>query len=244
MKSSLIVLLTATVRPKANQPELKLVDPDVRLEEYRQSLLHLIPYLENGLVGGVVFAENSTYRVSELRDEFSKHGIEFISYEGLDYPDGFHRGYGEYLLMSEAMARSELIQGLDERGVVLKITGRYKVLNLATLVSRLGGDFDLVCERRESWAEMSVMCWTKQGFSNCLSGLQALFSGGMPPEVYLDGHLKTMTGSGKRIEVFPWPPLLSGKRGTDGGAHSTQWSGIKIALTGVWRTVRRMFLGA
>lgn len=244
MKTSVVVLLTATVKPKDNQPQLKVIDPDERFEEYRQSLSYVIRYLEKGLIDGVVFVENSTYRIDELRNEFSRDGVEIIAYHGLNYPDGYHRGYGEYLLMNTAMAQSELINNLDAQGIVLKITGRYKVLNLPAVVSHIGKSFDFVCERRTDWAEMSVMCWTRGGFAGCMNGLEALFSGGLPPEVYLDGHLNAVAQRGMRVGVFVWPPLLSGKRGSDGGAHSSKWTAARIVVTGLGRVVRRVFSNA
>jgi hypothetical protein len=91
------LLLTATVTPPPNVPELARTDPAERMGDYVQAM-----GFYTGLIGPVfdkiVFAENSASDLEPVRDAVEASGVsdrvEFVSCHGLDYPAEYGRGYG------------------------------------------------------------------------------------------------------------------------------------------------------
>jgi hypothetical protein len=106
---------------------------------------------------------------------------------------------------------------------VWKVTGRYIVENLRNVIRFAPKEFDLYCATNGRWTEMSVMAWTRQGHAKLLLGVWELFTTGMAPELILAPRLAHSTRADCRIiSVFSWPPLIVGRRGTD-GANFTGW---------------------
>src|SRR4051794_13494247 len=94
-----VLLLTATVRPPAGMPALARTDSDARLNDYCRGLEHYIRLLGRCL-DAIVFAENSASDLSRLRDLARaakvEDRVEFVSFDGLDHPPAYGRGYGEF----------------------------------------------------------------------------------------------------------------------------------------------------
>jgi hypothetical protein len=87
MKPSLLVL-TATITPPDNVPNLKRSNPTLRRNDYFEALKH---YLElSDKVVDRIFIENSQSDLSDLQELAKQIGkrkrVEFISFYGLDYP--------------------------------------------------------------------------------------------------------------------------------------------------------------
>jgi hypothetical protein len=112
------------------------------LQDYCDALEFYLTQLNRPLkyfLDGIVFAENSNSDVSPLKALVEAYGmadrVEFIVFDGLDYPPHYDRGYGEFKLIDYAMTHSQLIQHPSQRTVVWKITGRYTIRNIANLVN-------------------------------------------------------------------------------------------------------------
>ncbi|HEX5245081.1 MAG TPA: hypothetical protein VFW23_17615, partial [Tepidisphaeraceae bacterium] len=107
-----ILLMTATIRPPAGARALKVRDPAVRLAEYDSALSFYCGLLGRG-IDQIVFAENSEAELEPLRNRVAElghfAGVEFLSFNGLDYPPQFGRGYGEFKLIDYAMAHSRFL---------------------------------------------------------------------------------------------------------------------------------------
>lgn len=228
-----IVLLTATITPRANQQNLAIIDPVDRLNDYRRALGHYDQLLRNRIIEGLVFVENSGYDFQELRTLYPNPRIEWLSTYDMDYPSTFHRGYGEFRLIDYAMENSVSINASPSETVVWKVTGRYIVKNLSRVIRFAPKRFDLYCSSSDRWTEMSLMAWTRHGHKQLLREVWQLFDSGMAPELILAPRLLNVTGSDCRVvRDFTWPPLVSGRRGTDGGQFTgalTRWK-FRLAL--------------
>jgi hypothetical protein len=220
--SRFVLLLTATITPP---PGVSMrADPAVRLEDYRRSLLFYLVLLGREQLAAIVFVDNSNSDLSVLVAEARAAGLErrceFISFDGLDYPVEYGYGYGEFKLLDHGMRHAAAVH--EPNVVVVKVTGRYILHNLAGLLRRLPEHYDVVCDvrnRRRPWADMRVMVWTPAGYEAVLRGVYARLRDdltGFPPEMLMSQHLLGMSGSNAIVDRLPSEPFLSGFRGYDG----------------------------
>lgn len=218
-----IVVLTATITPRSGQKNLAIGNPLDRLSDYQKAISFYQSLLDSGAIKGLVFAENSGHDLATLQRLFPDPRIEWLSTYDLNYPSRYHRGYGEFRLIDYAMKNSSTVAGLAVDEVVWKVTGRYIIENLHNVIRFAPKRFDLYCASNGSWTEMSVMAWTRHGHAGLLLGAWELFATGMAPEPILASRLACLNRTEYRIvNVFSWPPLIVGRRGTDGGQF-TGW---------------------
>ena len=218
-----IVLLTATITPRSAQPDLLMHDPAQRLQDYRNALDYYSGLLAGGVIDAIVFAENSGHSLKPLRDAFPDRRIEWLSSDDLDYPSSYHRGYGEFRLIDRAMAQSSLIAGAADDTVIWKITGRYVIENLRNVIRFAPPGFGLYCKLDERWIEMSIMAWTRRGHARLLKDCWESFKTAMAPELILAPRLAhSRLPECPIVSEFAWPPLIVGRRGTD-GTQFTSW---------------------
>lgn len=239
MKTSNILLLTATVTPKSGVPNLKRTNPAVRLQDYKIALEYYLSVINYGCEG-IIFAENSNSDLSALKDLATKYGmtekVEFISIDGLDYPPSYDRGYGEFKLIDYAMEHSKLIQSQQtERIVIWKCTGRYLIKNLPELIQYQTHPFDIYCNCRnhpKRWVDTYLIAWTPQAYQLVFKEVYEklkLNVPGIPPkagaEEILRGHLDLWLRDLKVIQRLKTTPKIEGARGADNKGYSTdsQW---------------------
>ena len=238
-----IVLLTATITPRANQPGLAIVDPLDRINDYKRALGFYDRLLNEGVIDGVIFVENSGHDLDALRALYPDPRIEWLSTYDMDYPSSFHRGYGEFRLIDHAMSRSKSVAAMPAEAVVWKVTGRYIVENLVKVIRFAPKKFDLYCASTDQWTEMSLMAWTRHGHAALLRGIWESFGTGMAPELFLAPRLaREQRADCIVVREFVWPPLISGRRGTDGGQFTgwlTRWK-FRVAL--LPRLARKLLL--
>jgi hypothetical protein len=223
-----ILLLTATVTPPAGAVQLQRTDPGQRLDDYAQALQFYIPLLERRVFDAIVFTENSESDIGRLRGaaaaSSARDRIEFISFQGLDYPPEFGRAYGELKLVDHAMRHSRLVQAAGPDTMVWKVTGRYIIRNIEKLL-RVRPDARFVCHCRDlprRWADMYVMGWTKRDYPRVLQGLW---------DHLKESELKTSAEQAFRHQVdalarmlpvqrrFAVPPIVVGARGLDNSRY-------------------------
>jgi hypothetical protein len=164
-----ILLLTATITPR-NAPELARADPVARLHDYEASLSYYLKMIDNPL-HGIVFVENSDSDVSSLRRSADRAGltdrVEFLcNYGSFTYAE-WGRAYGEFKLLDYAMTNSSMVRDADKEAVVWKVTGRYKVLNLRTMIHRAPVNLDVYVDLKDRplrWMDMRLMAWTPKGY--------------------------------------------------------------------------------
>ena len=128
MKRRYVILLTACVNP-GGMTLTVLTDTSERLRQYREALDFYL--LETTLP--IVFCENTLCDFSEDYKEYITSGrLEYITFDGNNFDKSKGKGYGEALIMEEAFRRSVIIKPSD---IIIKITGRLKVLNINVLIN-------------------------------------------------------------------------------------------------------------
>lgn len=128
MKRRYVILLTACVNP-GGMTFTVLTDTSERLRQYREALDFYL--LETTLP--IVFCENTLCDFSEDYKEYITSGrLEYITFDGNNFDKSKGKGYGEALIMEEAFRRSVIIKPSD---IIIKITGRLKVLNINVLIN-------------------------------------------------------------------------------------------------------------
>jgi hypothetical protein len=223
-----ILLLTSTIKPKSDQPQLKLTDPQSRLEDYRNALAFYSNALKEGTIDRIVFVDNSGYDLKSLKESFPSTQIEWLSFYGLDYPPAYHRGYGEFALIDYAFANSDTLRALSPDDVIWKVTGRYIVKNLKRVICYAPKQFNLYCDIKKHWVDMGVMAWRFAGYKQLIEGVSENFKTEMAPELILARLIREQSKSGGIVTTFLWLPLMIGRRGTDGGHFQGKFTYLKF----------------
>lgn len=248
-KQKNIVVMTATITPPPGALLLARADPAVRLNDYKSALEFYLSLLGRS-VDAIVFAENSNSDVGVLRDLVRQAGeegrVEFLVFDDLDYSPALGRAYGELRLLERAMDRSATIREAGPDCVVWKATGRYKVLNLASMIRRRPPSFDVYCDMRNSgspWCDMRVMAWTPAGYDAVLRGVH---EGIKPtPESLLVGEqqlyelLIPRLGNGRVVTTYTVEPLIHGHRAWD----NKHWGLGRQRAVYYFRSAQRMLFG-
>jgi hypothetical protein len=165
-----LIVLTATITPRAGVPALARTDPAERLDDYLQALGFYLG-LPDSLVDRVVFAENSAADLGPLETEVARHrtgkDVELLSFEGVDYPVEHGRGVGETRLIETALERSRLLNALGDDGVFWKLTGRLRYRNLERLIATAPKSCAFYADFRRyphPWIDTRVFASTPRAF--------------------------------------------------------------------------------
>jgi len=228
-----ILLLTSTIQPKIDQPDLKLTNPQERLSDYKKAIGFYSDLLKKEVIDGIVFVDNSGFDLKCLSDIFTSKNIEWISFYGLDYPATFHRGYGEFKLIDYAFANSVTLNGLNKTDRIWKVTGRYIIKNLNHVILFSPRKFDLYCDIQKNWIDMAVISWSLTGYERSIKGMHENFKTVMAPELIMSKLIREQENSIKNngiISNYYWMPLIIGKRGGDGGQFLGKYTYIKYML--------------
>jgi len=226
-----ILLLTSTIKPNSNQPQLKLTNPQERLEDYKNALKFYTEQLHKGVLDGIVFVDNSGFDLKCLSDEFLSKDIEWLSFFGLDYPSDYHRGYGEFKLIDYAFSNSSTLMRLNQNDIIWKVTGRYIVKNLESVLKYAPMQFDLYCDIKNNWVDMGVMAWSFAGYERLIKDMSENFKTGMPPELIMGKLIEDQAKSRYCVVTsYYWMPLVIGRRGFDGGQFQGKLTFLKFLL--------------
>jgi hypothetical protein len=173
-----VVLLTATIVPPADATQLVRHDAGLRLADYLDAFDFYLGELEAGTVDGLVFCDNSAFELEPFAAMAGLPGnagkVELVSFDGLDHPASYGRGYGEFKLVDHAMATSAVLRAADARTSIWKITGRYKIRNLRELVRTRPPDADLYCNFRNRplrWMDMYLLAWNRTAYDEVIRGV-------------------------------------------------------------------------
>jgi hypothetical protein len=165
-----LILLTATITPRAGVPALARTQPADRRDDYLQALAFYLS-LPDSVVDRVVFAENSAADLAPVEREVSRFGggkdVELLSFEGVDYPVEHGRGVGETRLIETALERSRLLRALGDDGVFWKLTGRLRFTNLEQLIATAPASCALYADFRRfphPWVDTRVFASTPKAF--------------------------------------------------------------------------------
>lgn len=237
-----ILIMTATITPKADVRSLGRKDPALRLKDYEDGFRFYGQAVGKG-IDRIVFVENSLSNLSTLQDIAKELNIEerveFISFAGLDYPQMYGRGYGELFLLDHAMRESRFVRDYASSAIIWKVTGRYIVSNIAKLIEDRPKAFEFYCNMR-NWpkrvVDMYLMAWTVAGYEKYLKNKCEIYqvsSAAAFPEKALREEFDQSRMNAGFVQRFRRVPVVSGIRGLDNKGYSTDnaWKlYIRIAL--------------
>ncbi len=233
-----LLLLTATVSPRQDQPNLAVVSAVERLDEYRKALAHYTQLLDNGVIRGIIFAENSGYDLAELAAVYPSPGIEWLSIDPAPHAAEFHRGYAEFKLIDSALARSAFWQRTNSNIRIWKVSGRYIVRNLGSVIRWAPQRFDLYASIGREWFEMSIVAWNLHAHQQLMQGVWQHFATAEAPERVLCRLLEDPGAQSLRVvRSFTWPPIIQGRRGTDGSPFQGRRTRYRFMLMAVGKLV-------
>lgn len=145
------LLMTGTIAPPQDARELAARDVAGRIASYREALSFNLGLLARGEIDRLVFVENSGHGMdafTDLTDAQADAGaVTLLSYDGMEAGSTGTRFFGECKLLRHAF---HTVPGLadDARGPVFKITGRYVVRNVVSILRRMGSAFDVALHCR------------------------------------------------------------------------------------------------
>ena len=171
-----IILLTATISPPSKAKNLAVVDKNLRMQQYLSAFEFYLQQLQKKCFSHIDFVDNSGSDCSSLSklvlESNLSNQVEIISYSGLDYPFVYGRGFGEFKLVEYAMLNSRIILSADEDAAIWKITGRYIVTNLASIIKANPTKADFYCHCRNypmPWIDLYILKWKKSAYPKFLS---------------------------------------------------------------------------
>lgn len=129
-----VLLLTATVAPGENTPDLALRDPGQRETQYLEALARWCVSLPPEWA--IVVAENSNWPAARFTDVGERNGRRVEVLGCADRGSQAGKGVGEASLLDD-FAKSELAQDCDW---IFKCTGRLYVDNVDVCLPHLGDD--------------------------------------------------------------------------------------------------------
>lgn len=136
------ILLTAAIDVKGIG-QMQRADTQTRLDDYSQALRK---WLDDPWVRNIIFVENSGYPLDTLKDLVKQHPsgkqVEFLSFDGQDFPRHLGKGYGETLALQHVLAHSSQLATTTR---FLKVNGRYYVPNLTAVLRDLTPEVHVFC---------------------------------------------------------------------------------------------------
>lgn len=220
------LLITATITPSSDQPSLLIKNSMLRLSEYEKAMAFYVSVIDQSVIRGIVFVENSGFDLRILANKYCDERIEWISAPQTTLSGDVHRGYAEFKMIEFAFMASVTLADLNQDDVVWKVSGRYIIKNLKRIVKNSPVEYDLYGSLTKNWVELSLISWTKSCFLLHFLPLIESLKATAPPETILAKKL----AANDRISVvarFNWRPLIDGRRGSDGSRYVTELGLIK-----------------
>jgi hypothetical protein len=212
-----VLLLTATVDVRG-VGMLARTNPEERYEDYRWALQR---WANCPGFDGLVFVENSGWDISGLREIalgtiFPAESLEFLSFDGQDFPRHLGKGFGEAINLEHVLEHSRLLASGDV--VVLRSNGRNVVENADVFLDALDPPTDVVCDLQQSltWADGRVLGGTVDFFRSYVRPQARAVddSAGYYFEHALARAIHGAMADGLLWSPFPEPPVIRGFSGT------------------------------
>jgi hypothetical protein len=246
-----ILIMTATIRPPLDAPGVVRLDPTVRLADYEAALSFYLDELGSA-IDLICFAENSGSDLSTLRAIAAARGaadrVIFTDQADLSFPPVYGRCYGETMLLDRAM--DELERQLPAANTIFwKVTGRYKIRNLRSMIRSRPADADLYIDlrkrRAQCWADLRLMSWTRAGYDRIMRDIAPLIredsNDSRPGEEVAYRVVKERIAAGgvNAKTSFAAEPLIDGVRAYD----EKNWMAGRQRAVYVARSIQRALVG-
>jgi hypothetical protein len=236
-----ILLMTATITPN-NARNLMRTDPTARLKDYEEALGFYLTLIDHPLQG-IVFVENSDSDVSSLQRLVAFRGmtdrVEFLCNYGVYLYSEKGRAHGEFKLLDYAMTASIMIREAGANHVVWKVTGRYMVKNLPSMIACAPSGFDAYVDMKDHprrWMDMRLMAWTATGYDRVFRGIADDLDSKTHEKLMRDYLPKRAQGA-RLVQRFRNEPFIDGIRGWDNGNYSGGTELIKCYARSLGRVV-------
>ena len=235
-----ILMMTATITPN-NALNLRRTDPAARLKDYHDALGFYLALIGRPL-HGIVFVENSNSDVTTLRDLVASRGltgrVEFLCNYGVYLYSEKGRAHGEFKLLDYAMAASTMVHQTGPDHLIWKVTGRYIVKNLTSIIATAPAGIDAYVDMKDHprrYMDMRLMAWTAAGYDRAFRGAADDLDA-KTHEAAMRDYLPSRAQGVRLIPRFRKEPFIQGIRGWDNRSYSR---GIELAKCYV-RSLGRM----
>lgn len=216
-----VLLLTASVNIK-DMVLTALKDAGVREQHYLEAISHYLSQTDLP----ILVVENTGHDFSgKLPAHIAESKrVEFISYAGNDFPKEKGKGYGELELMNYAMEHSSLI---DDQTTIIKVTGRYRVLNIRDFIRSAKNPKLQKCQasyfKGHRKAFSGIFTFTRPFLRDYFmkNHEQINDSKGVYFEHVLASSLLEYQADGFDYSLLPSYPRIAGISGTDNLPHKT-----------------------
>jgi hypothetical protein len=233
--------MTATITPH-NARNLARTDPVARLQDYYEALGFYLALIDRPL-HGIVFVENSDSDVTTLRQLVASRGltgrVEFLCNYGVHLYSEKGRAHGEFKLLDYAMAASVMVIDAGVNHVVWKITGRYTVKNLASMIASAPRGFDAYVDMKDHprrWMDMRLMAWTSTGYDRIFRGIADDLDS-KTHEMLMREYLPKRAQGARLVPRFSKEPFIDGVRGWDNNNYSKGSELLKCYVRSVGRVL-------
>jgi hypothetical protein len=233
--------MTATITPH-NARNLARTDPAARLKDYDDALGFYLGLIDRPL-HGIVFVENSDSDVTTLRQLVASRGlterVEFLCNYGINLYSGKGRAHGEFKLLDYAMTESIMVIEAGMNHVVWKITGRYVVKNLASIIASAPRGFEAYVDMKDHprrWMDMRLMAWTSTGYDRIFRGVADDLDS-KTHEMHMRDYLPKRAQGARLVPRFSKEPFIDGVRGWDNGNYSKGRELLKCYVRSVGRVL-------
>lgn len=241
------ILLTATIAPSPDAALHVQFNPEERLSQYREALVHVL--CQPGPGWQVLFVDNSGYPLDTLRRVAEAHArhdrpVRFLSYRS-EIPPAWGKGRGEVALIETALLHFANI--LPEDAPIWKLTGRLKVRNLGEMVATQPEDYIVYADFRQvpligeslggnNCTDTKLIAFTPLGWRECLK--QDWPNRRFTVEKLLFKALAPQLGPGSAIVPrFRVQPRFEGVSGGSGKSYTSGMDRAKTELRALMRRV-------
>lgn len=129
----LAILLTATIKVQVKGGNFSVAE---RAEMYASTLRYYAQTI--GKSHPILFLENSDFDLSDFKQQFSHlldiEWIQLLPSDNIPWNPQKGKGFNEYLMIKEGLMRSQKIKDCSH---FLKITGRYAMVNIRTMIREI-----------------------------------------------------------------------------------------------------------
>jgi hypothetical protein len=217
-KKPVVLIMTATIRPPINCPDLVRSDPEIRSNDYSEALKY---YLNIGsdYIDRIIFVDNSDSDLGIFKDveQSVKHEktVEFISIpDGNKYPPEYGKGYGEMMMINYVLDNAKIITKSD---IFWKATGRLILLNIESLIKSAPHPYAIYSDLHNSFNYLSLdyffdprfYSFTMDGYNNYLRYSADKLKYAHIEHYYFD-ILKAGVSPGKVVPRFKKQPVIKG----------------------------------
>lgn len=197
-------------------------------EERKTQYVNAIRYYLNNTIFPVVFAENSGTDISFLFQDLIDSGrLECLSYIGNQNKEK-GKGYGEAEIIEFAINNSRVI---DEKCIIIKITGRLIIKNINRILRRLKTRTDFVsCQFHSDlkFADSRLVCASTAFYHQFLNFKEQIND---QKGVFFE-HILSSSVLNSNLCYIPFSeePIFIGKSGTTGDIYHPNTRSIKNTL--------------